>query len=187
MNFHEFLTIGLDFIQNAFNNKCDVFAPKDQVWENLCGLYLRNKGSIHHLCDNSVFERFMKEVPRNIEDFKGKHCPSVLGTYPQFFLNLYSVIQANDEQKVREEISVYLYFLHEICDTRNVGQFNNNSNDIKSAIIECNSLYSIYRKVRNIGGEKREIYTHERLIEIFRRNRNIHPIDARGLLLSILE
>lgn len=180
MNFHEFLIVCMNFIQEAFDNKCGVFAPRNKEWSHLCGGYLSGCGFEFHLSNNPAFEEFMKKSPVDMEDFLENHNQSSATTYKQFFLNMYIQIQGNTV----EEISLYLYFFHELCDINNIEDLAGRET-CSNILTECNFLHTLYRKIRTT--EKGDFCDHKVLREIYYRRRDSHPIDRNSWLLAILE
>lgn len=181
MNFNDFASLFATYVESAFDNKCDVFAPRDETWEHLCGMYLRGEGFVHHMANNEVFGKFIiHALGRGIE--RSGEPVVVDGKFPldDFLKSMHSVIQVNNRNKVLSQIGIYLYFLHELCDIHDCESVND-VNDV------CKFLFSIYVEAQSMNARSPYIYTPKAIREIYYRNRKSHPTDLKKWMLGILE
>lgn len=169
MNFWEFVSLFVEFVAQAFRNEDGIFAPEDDIWEHLCGFYLQEFGRVFNFSNNHTFHIFIERL-RNFQDPEDN--------YKNFLLNLYSIIRHDDKNEVRREISIYLYFFHELCDINNEDKF-------PKIIDMCNFLHNLYYKLKAIN--RGDIYSHKFIREFYYRHRHSNKEDIKNFFLDFLK
>lgn len=166
------------FIESSFNNRCSFFAPKELYWKHMTSDYLNGESLISCTSTNQRFDVLIKTIRNYINLQKGSKS-STRGK--DLFFRIFLQINEKDLNSIRSEISLYFYFLYWILEIHDCDPLRSNTEFFEDLLIRTEFLYNFHRKIRSIGGKLEEVYTNQKLVDIYFRYRKMNFIDIRNI------